>query len=519
MADPDLQLAQELAKYYDDPLGAVMFGFPWDSDPAIQVCELPEPWASKYNCKYGPDEWACQFLEDLGREIQERKFDGKTAVNPIQMAVASGHGIGKSAMTGWLVWFIMSTRPFAQGTVTANTGPQLESKTWPQIVKWVKKSITSHWFNITTGRGAMRMWRDGNKEEWFCTAQTCKEENSEAFAGQHAVNSTSFYINDEDSAVSDKIHEVQDGGMTDGEPMRFLFGNPTKNTGSFREAFGKKRHRFLRYQVDSRDVQITNKDYLKGLIDDNGDDSDYVRIRVKGQFPRASFNQLIPEDVVEAARGREIHVSDYAHAARILVCDPARFGDDKTVIGERQGLVYKIIEKHRGKDTQFVANRLGTLQNENGYDAIFVDEIGIGAGVVDKLVVLGHKNIHPINWSKPAKKPEEYFNLRTECWCELLAWLKTGGCIPDDQELCDDLVAVEYGYDRKDRKQLESKDDTKKRLLGSPDDGDNIAMTFARPINVSRNIHEPRATSRVARMRRERKKKNYRVFSHIGGRR
>ncbi|MBU2652686.1 MAG: terminase [Bacteroidetes bacterium] len=514
----DIELAHEVAKYYADPLGFVMFAYPWDTDPSIQVCELPEPWASKYNSKYGPDEWSCQFLDDLGEKIKANKFDGSHAVDAIRMAVSSGHGIGKSAMTGWLVNLIMSTRPNAQGTVTANTGPQLESKTWPQIAKWTKRCITSHWFDISSGRGSMRMRHKLFPESWFCTAQTCREENSEAFAGQHAVDSTSFYINDESSAISDKIFEVQDGGMTDGEPMQFLFGNPTKNTGSFREAFGKKRHRFMCYQVDSRDVQITNKKYIDELIADNGEDSDYTRVRVKGVFPRASSAQLIPYDLVEAARGKIIHVSEYAHAPRILICDPARFGDDQSTIGERQGLRHTILHKYRGKDTMFLANKLGTMNNDEGYDAVFIDVIGVGAGVVDRLIQLGHRNIIPVNFAESAKNEKKYHNLRAECWAEIIEWLKAGGCIDDDQEVCDDLVGPEYFYDARDRMQLESKKDMRARGLNSPDCGDNVAISFARPVSKIVHLHEPTASCKIARIRRQTRKQAHKVFSHIGGR-
>ena len=178
------------------------------------------------------------------------------------MAVSSGHGIGKSAITGWIVTWIMCTRPFSQGTVTANTFQQLDTKTWSQIRKWMKLSVASHWFTI----GASKIYHNDYPESWFCSAQTCREENSEAFAGQHAANSTSFYINDEASAIPDIIFEVQDGGLTDGEPMQFNFGNPTRNTGRFRECWRKFRHRWKTYKVDSRDVQITNKEYLNSYF-------------------------------------------------------------------------------------------------------------------------------------------------------------------------------------------------------------------------------------------------------------
>ena len=195
-SEVDLALGEAMAEYYADPLGFVMFAYPWTTNSSIQVCRLRDPWAERYQSDFGPDEWACRFLDDLGDEVKDRGFNGRDAVTPIRLAATSGHGVGKSAMSGWLVDWIMSTRPYAQGTVTANTATQLETKTWAQIAKWTKLCVTSHWFNISTGRGSMKMSSVAYPEQWFCTAQTCREENSEAFAGQHAVNSTSFYVND-----------------------------------------------------------------------------------------------------------------------------------------------------------------------------------------------------------------------------------------------------------------------------------------------------------------------------------
>ena len=135
----DNYLAEELARCYNDPLRFVLWAFPWGDLPETKLVELPEPWASKYpGCKYGPDTWACEFLNDIGRQVRERNFDGRHAVDPIKMAVASGHGIGKSAITAWIVCWIMATRPNCKGVVTANTASQLETKTWAEIKKVVE---------------------------------------------------------------------------------------------------------------------------------------------------------------------------------------------------------------------------------------------------------------------------------------------------------------------------------------------------------------------------------------------
>ena len=112
---PDEQLADEISQFYDDPLGYVMFNFPWDTDKSIQLVKLPKKYHNRFNSEYGPDEWACEFLDQWGEEIRARGFDGRISVPPIQFSSSSGHGIGKTVLVAWIVKFIMDTRPFARG--------------------------------------------------------------------------------------------------------------------------------------------------------------------------------------------------------------------------------------------------------------------------------------------------------------------------------------------------------------------------------------------------------------------
>ena len=480
----DIEISKELSRFYADPLGYVMFAYPWDTDESIQVCELPEPWASRYGCKYGPDKWACEFLDRLGDEIKERGFDGAMSVLPIRMDVASGHGIGKSAMTGWLVNFISQTRPFSQGTVTANTSPQLESKTWPQIIKWTNKSIAGHWFKVSAGRGSMKMVHKDFPEQWFCTAQTCKEENSESFAGQHAVNSTSYYINDEASAIPNKIFEVQDGGLTDGEPMQFSFGNPTRTDGEFKDHFSKKRHRHICFQIDSRDVQITNKAYLNQLIEDNGLDSDFVRVRVLGKFPRASFNQLISEEIVLSAKDRR--VSYHGHP-RILGADVGlSLTGDPSAWVVVQGKTVIAAGEFRLDDTFAVAGRFREIFLEHRCSQGYIDSIGYGAGVADTLKAWG-LNISGVNVAEASPQNTQYMNLRSDLWWRTKEFWEAKDCsiiyerYPDKHimdRLISELATYLYFYTPSGKVKVEGKEDAKTRLnRESPNLGDAFMLT------------------------------------------
>lgn len=391
-----------------------------------------------------------------------------------------------SSLTAWLIKWVMFTRPHCKGVVTANTLPQLETKTWAELAKWHRMGRDEPWFGISTGKNSLKYYHKDFPESWRCDGQTCKEENSESFAGLHAANSTPFYIFDEASNVPDKIYEVAEGGLTDGEPMIFLFGNPTRNTGRFRECWGKFGHRWRTRQIDSRSVRITNKKLLGEWVEDYGEDSDFVRVRVRGVFPRAGSSQLIASDIVEESSRREPVTA--VKEPLIMGVDVARFGDDASVIMLRHGNDARhLLERHRGVDTMWLAGRVAQVAADKRPDAVFVDETGVGGGVLDRLRQLGIKAIG-VNFSASpsgAVDGEIASNKRTEMWVRMRNWLKKGGAIPNDRDLMADLSGVEYGFDGRNALQLEKKSEMKARGLASPDAGDALALTFAYPVVVN----------------------------------
>lgn len=479
-------LAGDLAKFYADPLGFVMYAFPWDTDPTLQLVKLASPWDLIYGSDYGPDAWACELLESIGADVKARGFDGVTAVEPIQYAVSSGHGIGKSAMAAWLTLWIMSTRPHSKGVVTANTGEQLSSKTWAGVSTWLGKSVMKHWFTITTGKGAMRLMHKDYPDSWRVDAQTSREENSESFAGLHAASSTPWYLFDEASAIPAKIWEVAEGGKTDGEPMHFCFGNPTRNTGAFAECFGKSRHRWNTRLIDSREVAITNKTLLNQWVTDYGEDSDFVKVRVRGVFPNASSLQFIPRELVDQAMGRQPIAERFIGRTAAVGVDVARFGDDQSVIFTRVGRdgVGIPIKRYRELNTMQMASKVAEhidyIKSMGMTPVVFVDGGGVGGGVVDRLRQLNH-DVVEVQFGGKADDSRKYLNKRAEMWGRAKEWLALG-CLPKDEAMVTDLTSVEYQYTAADQIQLESKEHMKQRGLASPDAGDALALSLAYPV-------------------------------------
>lgn len=470
--NPDLDIAELMAECYADPLQHVLVSYPWDTGDLAG--------------RHGPDDWQRGFLIEWGQEIKARGFDGINAVDPIQFCTASGHGIGKSCMTAWVTLFIMSTRPHAKGVITANTAEQLRTKTFSEMAKWWNLSLFKHWFNLNAGgAGSLNLYHRQHSQTWRCDGQTCREENSESFAGLHAANSTPFYIFDEASAVPDKIFEVREGGLTDGEPMTFDWGNPTRNTGRFFEQMeGRFRHRFKRRNIDSRTVSITNKQLFDRWIADYGIDSDFVKVRVLGQFPSAGDLQFIPADIVQQCQELEVHVGPAEPL--VMGVDVARFGDDQSCIWLRHGRDAESqgMWTFRGMDTMTLAAKVAEITRDKRPDAIFVDGGGVGGGVVDRCRQLALEVIE-INFGTKSIDPM-YANKRAECWGNLRVAMTDGIRLPKSDDLRADLTGVEYGYNMRNQLQLERKEDMKKRGLPSPDLADALALTYALPVAINR---------------------------------
>ena len=490
----DDKLAQFISQFYADPLGYIMSIFPWTTERSIQMVRLQSPYKDKYDSEYGPDLWACEFLDELGYEIRKRGFNGKDPVDPIRFATSSGHGIGKSVMVAWLNKFIVDTRPWSMGVVTANTSDQLKTKTWAELAKWNALSLTAHWYTYTAARGAMSLYRNGDKSvqaKWRVDALTCKEENAEAFQGLHAANSTAHFHIDEASGVPTAIWEAIEGATTDGEPMLFCWGNPTRKTGRFYDnCIGKFAHRHIVRQIDSRAVSITNKQRIKEWEDDWGSDSDFFKVRVKGEFPSQGNVQFIGTDDVEAAMLREgIH---HKEDPLIIGVDVARFGDDSTVIFPRIGNDAKSFKRkiYKGLDTVQVVERVIEMIKSfkalgRSVDGLLIDE-GYNPGVIDLLSRLGYNPIS-VNFGSSSSDPKYRYKV-DQMYGNLRDAIKQGLALPQDEVLKQQLVQREYGFTLTGKIRLEKKDDMKDRGLDSPDDADALAITYA--LNVHKEIEE-----------------------------
>lgn len=455
----DLRVWGAVSKFADDPAGFVLTHWTWGRGALID--------------EEGPDEWQLAMLRGIGDKVRNG--------TPILEAVSSGHGIGKSALTAWIIIWFMSTRTQPQVVVTANTATQLNTKTWRELAKWHRLCILKDWFEWT----ATKFYHKKYPDTWFAMAIPWSIQNSEAFAGTHEKHVLMMF--DEASGIPDLIWEVAEGAMTTSGAMWLAFGNPTRSSGRLHEAcFGKLRHRWSHHTIDSRTAKMADQKKIAEWIEDYGEDSDFVRVRVRGLPPKAGNNQFIGTELVAAA---------VARTANLLLSDPiiigvdvARFGDDSNVVTIRQGRKLRHQIAWRETDLMETSARVAQIIRSTGnVTGIFVDEVGLGAGVVDRLRQLGHPAMG-VNSGTISDQPKLYYNRKAQMWDKMREWLKHAD-IPDNPDLVQGLTSTEYGFDSKSRIQIEKKSDLKARGLSSPDHADSLALTFGYEVSADERFH------------------------------
>lgn len=456
------ELIEALGALTHDPLAFVYFAYPWG-----------EPGTPLENME-GPDEWQIQILKDIGEQLKK----GKDLQTAIQEAVASGHGIGKSALISWLIHFAISTHENTRGVVTANTEGQLRTKTWPELSKWHNMFIAKDLFTYTAT--AIFSSDKDYEKTWRIDAIPWSKNSPESFAGLHNQGNRILVLFDEASAIDDVIWEVTEGALTDAntEIIWCAFGNPTRNSGRFRECFRKYRKFWNTYQIDSRTVKISNKAKIEEWLEAYGEDSDFFKVRVRGVFPSASDLQFISTEIADKAQKQVYKPGQFEHLPVIIGVDPAWTGSDSLEIVMRQGYYMKPLASIPKNDDDWrMAQLIAQFEDEYKADAVFID-MGYGTGIYSIGKQLGRK-WRLIEFGGKSND-HVYLNMRAYMWGQMKEWLREGGSIPpNDQALYDDIVGPETIIDKNGRIQLESKKDMKDRGLPSPNKGDALALTFA----------------------------------------
>lgn len=394
--------------------------------------------------------------------------------NGSRVAVKSAQGAGKTSTLVWLTLYFLLTLEDCRVLITSPSYQQLSRVFHSEILKWHSKmpQTFKDFFVITKETISIK-----NKPYQMANLVTASADNEESLQGGHAENY--IILADEASAIDENIFDVLQGTLGTGSGGRFIMtANPIRNSGRFYEVFSKQSVIWHRITFDAFNSAQINQSWIDEMAEFYGEDSDRYKVRVLAQFPRASEEQFIPVDIVEQAMARTLHSSAYHGFEKVMGVDIARFGSDSTVFVIRQGPKLLDYKEYRGLDTTEVASHLVDYYHMHKPSGIYIDAIGIGAGVFDQCKNFGLPVIE-IVVSNRSSDPKQYFNLRSQLWGEMRQWLHNECDIVDTHELMSQLCGMTYSYNVKLQMQLANKKDMKKQGLKSPDIADALSLTFA----------------------------------------
>lgn len=489
--EQELELAADLVSYADDPLGFVLYAYPWG--------QRGTPLADWH----GPRKWQAELLEEIGAHTRQQGFalDNDLDLSVYRAAVASGRGIGKSALFAWLSHWHASTHLGSSTILTANTEAQLRTKTFPEFGRWFGMAMNHHWFEVDSLRIYPKDWIANLVQDqlkispgyWYIQGQNWSAENVDAFAGTHNPLGLAV-LYDEASGIEEGIWRVTAGFFTERTPYRYFmaFSNPRRNSGAFFNRFNKPElaATWRTRKIDARDVEGADQSVYQAIMAEHGPDSDTARVEVYGEFPEASEDQFITNSAVRGAQQREVLSFDDTEPL-ILGVDPAPRG--RTVLRARQGRDARSIKPIvlNGKDNHEIADAVVAFIEKYDPDAIAVDG-GMGTGVIDELKRRRVKVFEVWFGTAAEDAAGEFATRGSELWGKLRDWLP-GGCIDASETLFRDLTSRTWKFHGREdgKKILRSKKEMAKDGIPSPDDGDALALTFAPQV--------PRRTKRSVR--------------------
>jgi hypothetical protein len=329
----------------------------------------------------------------------------------------SGHGVGKDALAAWLIIWFETTRPYAKVVCTAPTSRQLFDILWSELSKWLRQSLVADEFVIQKDK----MFQIDAPKEWWARAVTTsvkntKEEQAEALAGFHGDHL--LIIVDEASGMPDPVFLPVEGALTQEDNWVFLIGNMTKDKGYFYDTHFHPEisKSWQKFHWDSRNSTNVKKEYVEYMQTKYGVDSNVFRIRVAGEPPLANEKTLIPLAWAIQCIGNDVLESIAEDEPTYLGVDVARYGEDASVILPRKSLLIHPWEQYRGLNTIDFANRITVVNDDFESSGIGIDEIGVGAGVVDYLEKKRVPGVFGINVASASSDITKYHRLRDELW-------------------------------------------------------------------------------------------------------
>lgn len=408
-----------------------------------------------------------------------------------RVSIRSGHGVGKTAFISWLVLWYVLTRLDCKVPVAANTQNQLRDIVWPELKKWWRRLPEPLREQVDVQ--AERVVLKADPEASFAVARTASKDNTEALAGFHAQ--WLLFLLEEASGIPDTVIEVAMGALSTPGARVVAIGNPTRASGFFYDTHHKLRDRYHTIVVSSEDVPRA-RGHIADIIAMYGKDSNKYRVRVRGEFPSADDDTVIPLELVEAARVRDVATTMFQPVWGV---DIARHGDDRCAIAKRRGnTLLEPVMWWGGVDLTVSAGKIRREWEDCPLDdrpsEILIDSIGLGAGVLDMLREQGLP-VRGVNVAETPSANDQYARLRDELWFKGREWFHGRDVkIASDEALIAELTGPTYDFTSTGKIVVEPKKEMKKRGLRSPDLADAFLLTFAggldRPVERKRRFRD-----------------------------
>lgn len=447
-----------------------------------------------------PDGTICDYQAKAARAVCANE----------RVTIRSGQKTGKSLLAILLAIWWVCTRDRGECILTSSSDPQVKNVLWKElheVNRALKRRGVELLPNVPLDPATGCRWDDGRSMRGFATKTP---ENAAGISGPAL-----FFILDEASGIEAKIAEAFIGNATGGAKVLAL-SNPTQTSGFFYETFTTRREFWFQIHLTCYDSPnycsgqrlvpgLATREAVDEMVRAYGDDSPFVAVRVRGDFPTQVANAVIGLGMLEAATARwdTVESGDLLPSGTLdLGVDVARFGDDLSVVTGRRGLV--------GYSPAWIKAQHGIESWASGYDSTKVCGLvllvmrklrtkgervrikldaagGYGGAVADRLRELQENGdldefvqIIEINVACVSTEPEEFPLLRDEIWFSFREWAQEGGAFFSDPRLESELIAPTYSLTKKAQRKVESKDEIKKRAPSnqSPDFADSFLLAI-----------------------------------------
>lgn len=422
--------------------------------------------------KYRKDGGFIKFVrEQLNAEPTDQQLKVmKDMEEKRRITVKAGHGVGKTTLAAWfLIWFLV-VHPFSRIPATSNKEDQVKERLWPEVKTWLRGTPWNEFVIVNKTRIHIK----GYPEDWFAKIEAASDPDN--LAGYHAKYL--LYIVDEASGLGNEFAAVINGAITEENAKLFMIGNPTKRSGYFYDSHTKNTGQWASHTMSARNSPLVSEEWVQEMEGEWGKDSDIVRVRVDGKFPKSESDSYISTTLIENAFD---YVIDSPAGKKVLGVDVARFGDDESVLIGREGK--KMIQFDTYKKfatTELTGAVINAIQTYN-YDEVNIDIGAMGPGVVDQVReklknIATNCKVNEINFG--GKGDDHNHDMTAKLWGNIRDKLKENIDLQKDEKLKEQLTNRKYSFDSSGRLKMESKKHMKARGIESPDRADALVLAY-----------------------------------------